>query len=208
MPLPAAVTRWAPHLATLTTMATSICFPVSLPTPGGGNRNPGSLMNKGASQDYKFDDVGTKGVAFVESYASPTFGDIDNDGDLDLYFATVYSDNSKLWKNNFVETGNLNFTDISATWNINSIVGGQQTTFGAFGDYNNDGFLDLFTANKLLENDGTDNGSSRSSNSWLKVRLEGNPTYDATAIGSQVRIEVPGLGTLTRQVEGAVGDWG
>ncbi len=166
------------------------------------------LMNKGASQDYKFDDVGTKGVAFVESYASPTFGDIDNDGDLDLYFATVYSDNSKLWKNNFVETGNLNFTDISATWNINSIVGGQQTTFGAFGDYNNDGFLDLFTANKLLENDGTDNGSSRSSNSWLKVRLEGNPTYDATAIGSQVRIEVPGLGTLTRQVEGAVGTGG
>jgi hypothetical protein len=175
-----------------------------------GSRQPESrfLMNKGASHDFKFDDTGTRGVAWVESYASPTFGDIDNDGDLDLYFSTVYLDNSKLWKNNFVETGSLSFTDISATWNINSIVGGQQTTFGAFGDYNDDGFLDLFTANKLLENDGTDNGSSRLGNSWLKVRLEGNPTYDATAIGSQVRIEVPGLGTLTRQVEGAVGTGG
>jgi hypothetical protein len=157
------------------------------------------LMNKGASDDFKFTDTGTRGVTFVESYASPTFGDIDNDGDLDLYFSTVYQENSKLWKNNFVETGNLTFTDISASWNIHSIVGTAQTTYGAFGDYNDDGRLDLFTANKLLENAHTSN------NNWLKVRLEGNPAYDATAIGSQVRIEVPGLGTLTRQVEGAVG---
>ena len=175
------------------------------------------LINRGPDFDYQFLDADTDnngkpgnqaGVAYVESYASPTFGDIDNDGDLDLFFSTVYQENSRLWRNQFVETGNLTFTDITTDWNINTIIGNAQTTFGAFGDYNEDGFLDLLSANKLLENDGTHNGASLAGNHWLKVNLVGNPHFDATAIGTQVRIAVPGLGTLTRQVEGAVGAQG
>ncbi len=166
------------------------------------------LRNKGPSSDYQFQNLGTLGVFWVESYASPTFGDIDNDGDLDLYFASVYQEPSRLFRNQLVETGNLSFTDISSTWNIISIVGNQQTTAAAFADYNEDGFLDLSTANKILENDGTHNGASLAGNNWLRVSLDADPIFDATAIGSQVRIDVPGLGTLTRQVEGAVGTHG
>ncbi len=43
-------------------------------------------------------------------------------------------------------------------------------------------------------------------NHWIKIKLIGDGvSVNTTAIGAQVRINVPGLGTLTRQVEGGVG---
>jgi hypothetical protein len=67
--------------------------------------------------------------------------DYDNDGDNDLFVARL-DDTNKLYNND----GNFNFTDVSTIAGIpNTIL----YTYGAaFGDYDNDGDLDLFLSNK------------------------------------------------------------
>lgn len=79
-------------------------------------------------------------------------GDIDNDGDFDLYLADGNGTNT-MWKNN----GSGYFTEI--TDQSNTGVGGYSRGV-CFGDFDNDGDLDLFinraTAyNILFRNDGT-----------------------------------------------------
>jgi len=69
--------------------------------------------------------------------------DIDNDGDNDLFIVSNNASN-RLYLND----GNMNFTDIT-------ILSGISTTLfnswgGAWGDYNNDGFLDLFLSNRAI----------------------------------------------------------
>ena len=68
------------------------------------------------------------------------WGDIDNDGDQDL-FVTYRLAANKLYLNN----GNMDFADVSATCGISLA---SRKSYGAcFGDYNSDGFLDLFVCN-------------------------------------------------------------
>lgn len=162
------------------------------------------LKNLGASQDYRFGDMGTGGIFYQESYASPTAGDIDNDGDLDLYFSTVYIDSSHgpNWPVLFRNDGNFNFTDITASWGLPTGPTAQTATYQAsFADFNGDGFLDLLTDGKLYRNNRSHNGS----NNWLKVSLDGTGSFDRTAIGTQVRINRNGK-TYTRQVSSTVGE--
>ncbi|PTX61620.1 putative secreted protein (Por secretion system target) [Kordia periserrulae] len=67
--------------------------------------------------------------------------DYDNDGDNDLFVARLDAAN-KLYNND----GNFNFTDVSGIAGIPSTI---LYTYGAcFGDYDNDGDLDLFLSNK------------------------------------------------------------
>lgn len=67
--------------------------------------------------------------------------DFDNDGDNDLFVARIDASN-KLYQNN----GSFQFTDIT---NASGLSTNNEVTYGAtFGDYNNDGYLDLFVSNK------------------------------------------------------------
>ena len=155
-------------------------------------RNRGS-SNPNPADNYTFEDMGQGGVGWQESYASPTLGDYDNDGDLDLFFTTVYeSDAPRMYRND----GNFNFTDVTSSLGLSGIG---QTYRAAFADYDNDGDLDLTTGGSLFENQGN-------SNHWIKLKMVGDgQTVNRDAIGAQVRIQANGK-TQTRQVEAGTGE--
>jgi hypothetical protein len=70
--------------------------------------------------------------------------DLDNDGDLD-FFHTSYLGQNRIYKNNFIPTAVLSLTDMT---NSSGLIIANETGFGAtFGDYNKDGFLDVFISN-------------------------------------------------------------
>ena len=157
------------------------------------------LRNRYGRGKPAFRDLGTRGVFYQESYASPAAGDYDNDGRLDLFFTTVYGTASFGRKNHpvlFRNAGGPKFADATAAAGVAKLP---PTYQAAWADFDNDGDLDLATAGRLFENQGT-------GNHWLKVRLEGDgKRVNRSAIGAQVRIALP-TGTLTRQVEAGTGE--
>ena len=150
------------------------------------------LRNKGPRGDWHFEDMTrVSKLRWQESYASPTLGDFDNDGLLDLYFTTVYpGDQSVLCRN----LGAWKFEEIKNAAGLTL----PQTYQAAWADFDNDGSLDLLTGGKLFRNPGNPGQH------WLKVRLEGSGKSNKSAIGAQVRVRLENQ-TLTRQVEGATG---
>ena len=95
------------------------------------------LRNNG---DGTFTDVtGEAGLAHNSWTLSLGHGDYDNDGFQDVYFADDWGPD-KLFHNN----GNGTFTDVTAK----AIgVDGKHGMNAEFGDYDNDGFLDIFVTN-------------------------------------------------------------
>jgi hypothetical protein len=154
------------------------------------------LRNKGRGEG--FEDKGTCGVFYQESYASPAAGDYDNDGRLDLYFTTVYETASFGRKNNpvlFSNAADFDFKDGTAA---NGLAGRGSTYQAAWADFDHDGDLDLATDGRVFVNQGTPNTH------WLQVRLKGGAS-NASAIGAQVRIALEGK-ILTRHVEAGTGE--
>jgi enediyne biosynthesis protein E4 len=137
-------------------------------------------------------------VFYQESYASPSAGDCDNDGNLDLFFTTVYGTASFGRKNNpvlFHNGSGFVFTDATASANLSDLA---PTYEAAWADFDNDGDLDLASAGRLFENQGNNNR-------WLKVHLIGEGRMvNRSAIGAQVRIKIKDK-ILTRQVEAGTG---
>jgi hypothetical protein len=109
----------------------------------------------------------------------PSFGDVDHDGDLDLYLGSCQSPN-KLYLND----GTGAFTDVTDRYP--HLINGTACTKGtAFADIDNDGDLDLYIVNwdstdRLYRNDQNDDR-------FIKVRLKGT-TSNADAVGARVRV--------------------
>lgn len=163
---------------------------------GPGNpRQPESqfLENLGPGAGYTFFNHGNGGITWQESFGSSVAGDVDNDGDLDLYFtAAGTGDRSKLYQNN----GNWNFSDVTTASNLPVI---NQTFRGAWADFDNDGDLDLGAGTSIFRNNGN-------SNNWLKVKLVGDgELVNSAAFGASVRATAGGQ-TILRQVEGGTGE--
>ena len=121
---------------------------------------------------------------------SCAWADYDNDGWLDLFVtASGLIDSaepgrkSMLYHNN----GNGSFTKITSGSLVNDV---NWSEGGIWGDYDNDGFMDLFVANggfagnqanSLFRNNGNTHG-------WLKLKLIGTISNRA-AIGAKVRVK-------------------
>ena len=157
------------------------------------------LRNQGPGRAFAFEDLGTRGVFYQESYASPAAGDYDNDGDVDLFLTTVYGVASFGKKNHpvlFRNDSAFEFADATAEAGLADLP---PTYQAAWADYDRDGDLDLVTAGRLYEN-------QTAGQHWLEVQLRGDGVaVNRSAIGAQVRV---GLGTqiLTRQIEAGTGE--
>ncbi len=152
---------------------------------------PKFLKNLGPDHNFHFEDLtASAGLSWQESFASPTLGDFDNDGLLDLYFTTVYpGDHCVLYRNK----GDFKFEDITKSSGISADL----TYQAAWADIDNDGDLDLATRGRLYLN------NSPKSN-YLKIKIVGSDKMGTNSIGTIVRVKLADR-TLTRQVTTSTG---
>jgi hypothetical protein len=127
------------------------------------------------------------------SSAGCTWGDYDNDGWLDLFVARVgrYDSNFNIvaLENNclYHNKGDGTFEKVTS----GSLVNEPGYSFGAaWGDYNNDGFLDLFVNNGFVATNANDFLflSNTNQNNWVNFQLEGRAS-NRSAIGTKVRLK-------------------
>ncbi len=128
----------------------------------------------------------------------PTFGDIDHDGDLDLY-----EGDCKLANQLYLNDGKANLVDAADQQPLLKCET-VRTKGTAFADLDNDGDLDLYVINwgapnKLYENRQNDRN-------WLKVKLTGTVS-NRSAYGAKVKIFEPGTSQLVamREIRSATG---
>ncbi|MCI0472145.1 MAG: FG-GAP-like repeat-containing protein [Ignavibacteria bacterium] len=160
--------------------------------------------SNGASYIFKNNGNGTfsnatfaLGVDVSTSSYSCGWADYDNDGDLDIYFSRGVNQADKLYRND-----GTTFTDVSAASGMGDLL---HSSCISWGDYNNDGFLDLY-----LNNNGSTNrlykNNAGNSNKWLILKLTGTNT-NRSAIGTRVTAITGSLRQI-REVEGGSGGKG
>ena len=106
------------------------------------------------------------------------WGDYDNDGDLDIFISSTIGQNVLL-QNMMMETGMVVFERVYGFEDNGLFSRGL-----AWGDYDNDGFLDMIVANfngnnTLYRNIGNSNG-------WISIKCKGTMS-NTMAIGTKVR---------------------
>ena len=150
------------------------------------------------------EQTGSAIAAETGSSFGSAFADVDNDGDLDLLVCNAYFAGQET-NSLFINDGSGNFTKDTTS----SLANHQGNTFGcAFGDYNNDGWLDVILSNTLNENQSNSLfKNTGSGNNWIKIRCVGDPSNNS-AVGAKVRIRATINGNeiwQTRQIEAASG---
>jgi len=122
----------------------------------------------------KFKDVtSTAGLATVRGGYSAVWGDIDNDGDLDL-FAGFFGRDNRFYVNN----GDKTFREIAASAGVKLNV---NTLHCLMADIDNDGFLDIYLTvnnqgNRLYRNNGN--------LTFTEVTQESGAAYNGRAMGA------------------------
>ena len=97
------------------------------------------FRNDGGGGDRFTDWTEKSGIALQSYGMGGTAGDIDGDGDLDLY-VTTFNGANQLFRNN----GDGTFTDVTAKAGVGDTL---WSSSAAFADVDNDGDLDLFVVN-------------------------------------------------------------
>jgi len=126
--------------------------------------------------------------------------DYDNDGFLDLFVANSSGQNESLYHNNGDET----FAKVTTGSIVND---GGNSAGAAWGDYDNDGFLDLFVANWQGSRPNFLYRNNGNSNAWLKVRCVGTAS-NRDAVGARIRLKGFFRGATRwqlREISGGIG---
>jgi tetratricopeptide (TPR) repeat protein len=151
------------------------------------------LYENSGAPDYKFSDIRREaGIRFEETHSEPAFGDLNNDGFLDLYINCVYEGRRSFL---YLSNGNKTFKDVtylSGTRHLN----GWGT---AYADIDNDGDLDMIVAGgkiQLFKNDTPNKGN------WLQVKVTGKDHSDA--IGTRLKLYNENL-SMIREIQGGKG---
>lgn len=148
-----------------------------------------------------FEDVTAEAGVDIEDYSlGAVFGDLDNDGYLDLY-VVINGGPNILYRNN----GDGTFTDVTAE------SGTGDEGFGAnaaLGDIDNDGYLDIYVANtgfsdEIMGDPDTLYLNNGGTNHWLQVQLRSaNGNYGS--IGARIALSAGELHQV-REISGGRG---
>ncbi|MBN2789032.1 MAG: CRTAC1 family protein [Candidatus Delongbacteria bacterium] len=148
--------------------------------------------NQGAPNWNFIDQRRKAGIFYEETHSEPAWGDLDNDGHLDLYINNVYEGRRSFL---YMSNGDKTFRDatyFSGTRHFNG--------WGvAFADIDNDGDLDILAAGgkiQLFRNDTEMLGN------WLEVKLI--TKNHSEGIGTRLRLHNDEI-SLTREVQGGKG---
>ncbi len=172
------------------------------------------VVNNASQSEFLYLNNGDK--SFTKVTAGPVvnsggysvgsaFGDMDNDGDLDLMVTNAFAGNSQVKNFLFLNTGDGSFVKVD-TGVVSTDLG---WSYGvAFGDYDRDGDLDIATANcfsanqnnALYRNEGNSNG-------WLTVKAVGRVS-NFSAIGAKVKVKATIGGKSYWQVRQVAGQSG
>ncbi len=123
--------------------------------------------------DGTFADV-TASTGIVTSGITKTgaWGDIDNDGDLDLFIGTFYTSNVPEHSYLYLNNGDGTFTDISESSNVDTY---NMTRSAHMADLNLDGYLDIYVCNINQQNIlWTNNGDNTFTNTIFSAGLLDN----------------------------------
>ncbi|NII28866.1 CRTAC1 family protein [Pseudoflavitalea sp. X16] len=153
--------------------------------------NSGKLLLYRNKHDGTFEDVSEKaGVQKVVFAMGCNFGDIDNDGYLDMYFGTGNPDYQSLVPNKlFKNIQGRGFVDVTTAARVGNLQKGHGV---AFADLDNDGDQDIYIdmggafagdayQNSLYVNPG------QNDNRWINISLEGVQCNRA-AIGAKIKV--------------------
>jgi hypothetical protein len=148
---------------------------------------------------FNFFDVAVAGMDVSRRGQSAVWGDLNNDGWLDFYVANQ-GDPNQLWLNVPDGQGGRTFEDVTYA----AVEAPGASTGVSFGDYDQDGDLDIYVgshldANLLLRNELSPGAH------WLQVNLVGTQS-NASAIGCRLTLSVGGL-TMVREVGSNNGMW-
>ena len=175
-----------PYLATLSEV---IADQLGRPTSG---QRPGLYRNMGLTEPFR-DVTAEVGLDRVVLPMGSNFGDLDNDGFLDIYLGTGKPSFTFLMPNVlFRNDGGRRFEDVTAATGTGHLQKGHGV---AFADWDRDGDADIFLEaggavpgdrahNVLFQNPGY-------GNHWLTVKLVGTRTNRA-ALGAKIRVDLPG----------------
>ncbi len=163
--------------------------------------------------DGTFTDV-TKvsGTGHIGNNTGATWGDYDNDGYLDLYVVDSGDITGNRTNTLYRNLGDGTFEDVTSTAGVGALDADGRHYGATWGDFNNDGALDLFITqgfgwgytlelmhgtSRLYKNLGT-------SNNWIKINLTGTSS-NRYGIGARVVINTAD-GMQSRQLNGNGGE--
>ena len=156
-----------------------------------GNTSPNLLYLNQGGAGFR-EDAASAGLAYAKSasetyrQSGPVFGDLDGDGDLDLFIGGLENDPSQVFQND----GSGRFTNVTAGSGFD-FMSSPHTISAALGDYDGDGGLDIAMAHWGTPRDRNNPGETETL--WRNETIGGTIRFTAVSQDAGISAEL-GLG--------------